>query len=577
MFIKRRSFLVNAGIAAALTSSTARLARAQQSALPVISVADFGALPNGSDAGPGVKAAIARLPKRGGAVLHFPKGTYQFAQTSGAALLLAGFEGVTVDGSGSEFVFQGLTVPFLVRDSRTTTLRGFSIDWGRPPYSQGEIIGVDPGRRTIDVAVDSRFPVDGSEKIAAISVFEPNTGLAKRGGADIFDPTAVSSVELVRSQTLRLNLARQLPLSAGDVLVLRHTGYVAHALNFDNCVGLRIADLQIFAAPGMGAVGHYCKDVSFQHVNVLPRPGSGRMISTSADGIHFGACAGILTVDSCLVSGTGDDCINVNTGYVRLAQRLDNRTVTVAQRGLFSPAFPPRSGNLYTISDGDTFEPITTAVIGGGEISGSLETLHFLSDLPPQVRPGAILADNTQHPKLTVSNCKFPGNRARGVLGHSDVTIENCDFANQTMAAMLFVHGGYWMEGPAIDRVRIHNNRISGAQRRGLPSSAAIDIDASVRLTNEGSDRNLGISSHDIEISGNTIHDPGGTAILANSAGNLSITNNKLENTGPDAIILGKVRNVTIAENSCNPQARISVIPESANQVKFSNNTGLSV
>ena len=68
---------------------------------------------------------------------------------------------------------------------------------------------------------------------------------------------------------------------------------------------------------------------------------------------------------------------------------------------------------------------------------------------------------------LTITKCQFPGHHGRGVLAHSDATIERCTFINQSDGAVLLAPDTYWQEGPTIERVVVRDNHIENSNLLG--------------------------------------------------------------------------------------------------------------
>ena len=75
--------------------------------------------------------------------------------------------------------------------------------------------------------------------------------------------------------------------------------------------GSEVSDVTVFTGPGMGLVGSISTNISLKHFNILLRPGSGRMMSTTADATHFSGCKGTIALEDCIFEGMGDEGINV--------------------------------------------------------------------------------------------------------------------------------------------------------------------------------------------------------------------------------------------------------------------------
>jgi hypothetical protein len=534
----------------------------------LVSVTDYGASPNSDDAGPGVKRGLAALPKMG-ATLFFPPGRYHFRQHGGFAITLQDFERLTLDATGATFLFEGNTSPILMARCTAPLLRGFTIDFQRPPFSQGNVLAVAPDGRSFDVRIDSDFPVDGTEPIQTLGTYDRSAVLNARNGLDVYGIGKSST--LIGPQTLRVCTTYALPrLKPGDVVVLRHNVYGNHSIVMNACRSPRISDVTIHAGGGMGIVGGQNDQILIERLRILPTPGSRRLMSICADGVHLGHSTGSVTINDCLMAAMGDDCININSSYLRVMERLDARTLTVSKYANrpFSPVEASVPFTRVGLASGHTLAPIGEATIISSEIARDRETLHFQSDLPRDFQPGDVLSNLSSHANLSVSRCRFPGNRARGILAHANATIENCSFANQTSDAILLAPDLYWLEGPEAAQVRIVDNTMIDVQRGG-GSRGAIRISVDVPAGN-----NADFVDHNIEIRGNHIIGPG-PALIADHVRQLSFTGNRIERTDGPAVKLGPVRGVTLARNVCTPAASVVIDPASRNNVKFEDNHGL--
>jgi hypothetical protein len=159
---------------------------AHAEAANIVSVADFGAVPGAADATAGVQAAVAHLPKQGGATLLFPPGVYNFAAGNDVALRIDAVEKLTADGRGATLNLQGKTFPAIFSNCDGLFVRGLMIDWPRPPFSQGEIVSISPGGWAVDVRIDDEFPVDGSERVEAITTHERGSVRMTMHGIDVY-------------------------------------------------------------------------------------------------------------------------------------------------------------------------------------------------------------------------------------------------------------------------------------------------------------------------------------------------------------------------------------------------------
>jgi hypothetical protein len=273
------------------------------------------------------------------------------------------------------------------------------------------------------------------------------------------------------------------------------------------------------------------------------------------------------------MTGMGDDCVNVHGAFQKIQRIVDSRTITVRTIRRGSPISPGKSsprGDHIDLTSSIDLSPRGDVTVVAAEQSGQDLTLHLDRDLPRDFQVGDFIYDAETKSHATVSNCRFLGNRARGVLAHSDALIERCSFSGQFEEAVLLCVEPHFLEGPTSDRVTIRDNEIAGVLRTG--SSAAIRVDATVKAPN-GKEQSVGKSvNRDILISGNNFHNIDGAAVGAHSTKGLTIANNRIGHTTGPAIVLRDVERVRIEKNTCSPPSIIEVEgPDRANVDMFGN------
>ena len=73
----------------------------------------------------------------------------------------------------------------------------------------------------------------------------------------------------------------------------------------------------------MGLVGLASENLTINRFNVRLKPDTDRLMTSTADGMHFGACRGTLKVTNCLIENTHDDAINVKAGHYFGVSEID--------------------------------------------------------------------------------------------------------------------------------------------------------------------------------------------------------------------------------------------------------------
>jgi hypothetical protein len=541
-----------------------------------LSVADFGARPDVDDAGPGVRAAITRLDKRAGSTLHFPPGTYRFAARDGVAMLFDDMDHVTVEGDGATLLFNGTVAPLLMRRCRAPLLKGLTFDWERPPFSQGEVTNIGPGGYAVTLRIDAEFPVDGTEQILQLGTYDRRTRAMTRHGIDVGG--AVAHVSLIGSQLLRLTFKRAMPFKVGDTVVARH-GNGPHVVELQSCDDFSINDLAIYAGPAMAIAIEGCDGGSVHAVRVEQKPGSGRLMSTDADGLHCTSCSGDLRITDCTFSGMGDDGINVTGVYLAVDPDKDQRRLMLTG-GHYAPApiyVAPRTGDRLLLVSGLTLRPMAEIEVQAVDRKdGGRWSIQVPADHPALEGEPVFAIDLRARTRLLVSHCSFPGNRARGILAHSDAIIEHCSFERQSESAVLLAPDMYWQEGPAVERTVVRGNRVhDGNLLERVP--AAIWIGAFGSPDGHLWRARLEVVNRNVAVEDNVFMQPNGPVIAVAATRDLRIEKNQIEQASSVAFSLDNVRNVRLHGNRCDPAATIRVDPSSRKELTLSQNIGLRV
>jgi hypothetical protein len=541
-----------------------------------VSVAAFGALPGVSDAGPGVRAAIESLGKRPGSTLHFPRGTYRFAAHDGVAMLFDDMDHVTIEGEAATLLFNGAAAPLLMRRCRAPSIKGLTFDWERPPFSQGEITDVGPGGYALTLRIDPDFPVNGTEKIRQLGTYDRRTRAMTWHGID--DGGSVAQVSLTGSQLLHITLKRPVPFKAGDTVVARHGGG-PHVVELRSCQDFSIRDLAIYAGPSMAIALGGCEGGSVQGVRVEQKPGSGRLMSTNADGLHCTSCSGDLEITDCTFGGMGDDGINVTGMYLAVETGRDQRMLTLSS-GHPAPAplyAAPLIGDHLLLVSGLTLKPLAEVQVQNMDRGDDGKwSIQLPGDHPALTGEPVFAIDLKAKTQLLVSRCNFPGNRARGVLAHSDAIIEHCTFEHQSDSAILLAPDMYWHEGPAIERTVVRGNHMDTGNFLGR-ARATVWIGAFVSLNGHQGMATPEVVNRNVAVESNIFVQPSGPAVAAAATSDLRIEDNQIEQASPVVFTLDNVRNVKLRGNRCDPAAAIRVDPLSRNELTMSQNTGMSV
>lgn len=461
------------------TCCAALLALAAVPALAV-DVTQFGAKPNDEgDATAAFVSAAREVQKTGASRLLIPPGRYRLSaggnpENAHTLFAFRTLSGLTIEGEGAELLVSGLTGLFSFDGCQDVAVHGLTIDWPRPPFSVGLVTASAP--RSFDVAVEPEYPVVGGEPVGAFMDYDPATRLPMPAGLDVYN--SVERTELLGPQQLRVHLTREIPVTVGRLMVLRHQVYSFNAFVFSRCRNVQVSDTTVYSTPGMGLVAVVSENVTLRHFDVLNRPGSRRPLSATADACHFGGCKGTVLLEDCTFEGMGDDGANIKSGlYLSVRQRLDERTV-LGQHNLKMVDLPD-AGDTLEMSHVDTLVPFASNRVRTATLEPGAENLHrvvFEEPLPAELREGDVLGNATRTPALRMRRCTVRNNRARGVLCQTrDAVIEDCTFSGCTSAGVLVLtEVVHFFESIGTRNVVIRRNRFENCNYGAAAAEASL-------------------------------------------------------------------------------------------------------
>ena len=539
-----------------------------------IDVTAFGAKPD--DAADDTLAVLAAFEKCRTDKAHavvFPKGRYEFHEGANPAsprmsVPLNDLHDVEIDGQGSEFIFHGITSCFGFSNCSNISVKNMLVDWDRPPFSVGVVTVSDAD--SFEVEVFPEFPVQGGEPVQAYMDYEADTQMPCRQSLDVYCLENPVKTELIRPQVLRIRAPHKTaPVVPGRWIVLRHQVYAYNGFAAHNCKDMKFRDITLYTCPGMGFIGITLENIALERCQVRPKPGTRRVISATADGSHFGGCTGDLVIRDCLFDGQGDDAINMKSGlFLNIEEIVDERTV-LARHNLGMVCLP-LPGDEMELMPQETLLAYGSVRVKAASLEpdapGGKKGLHRVAlenALPPQAKPGHMLANATRLPRALISNCTFQRNRARGMLIQiRDAVVENCTFKDVTSAGVLIItETVHFYESIPARNVTIRNNTFEHCNYGAGIARGVVSIEG---ITPGWKDAPLPGVFHDIIIEGNKIQGADNSGIFVTGSDTVTVRDNTIRGVCAKpthaacaaAIHIESSRNVTLEGNAAELSAQ---------------------
>ena len=569
--MQRREFLghmVRTAVAGGTAIATGRrawpLAVAPAGSARRASVVDFGADPTGqNDATAAVQKAIASLARRN-ARLVFPAGKYTFAASNSILMGFRGYEGLEIFGNGAELSFAGATRPLQLTQCKDLEIHDIIMDWTRPPFSQGVIRAA--GDHSVTVAIDSAYPVDGSEPIQALLGFDSKAKTPVATGVNVY---RVGAAQLRGRQTLEIPLAGQRSFKVGDRVVLLHPHSDAAALRLEGCEQILLETVAFHAAPGAGVVFSGCRDITLDTLRVIPHPGSGRVISSCGGGVEILDSTGTISAQHALIDGTAGAGMRVQQSYWRLSQVKEPQVALFASTdGKPVPEWLlPEQGTFMQLSAAGSLKLLGEIAVTKAEaVPGGMQ-LTFDETLSPAVGKGALFClSATNQAQLKMDDCRFVGGPYAGLVAQSRIRVGNSSFRGYAGPAILLAPDLEHMRGPEVENIHITDSMFAQCNLAPGEKRGAITIDTQPQRSQAAAP--AGRINEGITVERNTFHDLGGPGIYCAGATWLDVESNRFQNCDmlraigaePRAIVLRNLDQSTITTNEATGAAKIVMI-----------------
>lgn len=497
-----------------------------------ISIEKFGAAGNdGQDATTAVRKALAYIKHHPVSRLIFPKGRYDFYPGLASekyvyttnnddglkriVFLLEGVAGLEIDGKGSDFFFHGFICPFVIDGSKNISLRNFSVDWERTFHSEGKILSVD--KEGMDLQFSEQYPykIDNG-----MLIFVDKKGVEYPYGNLLeFDPAKQETAFMARDQYFGRNLpAREIAPGHIRLLVPKLEGIIGNIIVFNalhrpcsaiavsDSRGLRFDSLNIYHCGGMGIVAQRSRDIDIDHLTITARPGSGRVLSLTADATHFSNCAGRLRILHSLMENQMDDATNIHGIYVQVARQLSATSILVQLKHEQQVGFDfIKPGIQLELVRSTTLEAYDTLVVKSAErINKEYTSVEFIRPLPAKLMVGKdVMAAIDDHPDVIIRHCTIQKNRARGLLiGSRGKVIIDSNYFHTPGAAILFEGDGrYWFEQTGVRDVTVKDNVFDNCNY-GVWGNAVIQVGSGIEKAYQADSR----YNRNIRILHNTFH-----------------------------------------------------------------------
>ena len=493
------------------------------------------------------KKALIRLPENGEIIIDVT-GTIVPPHTS--AYVLSGYDGLYIDGNGCtvkityrDFDYAGFITFIDCKDVHINDLR---LDYQIPTTAFGLITEIDAQNRVATVKADASCNETLKRAKAANAPlwsyveFDGITGSPKENGNFCTrNENQITGWELLGNDsdgyTVKVKFGAVYNVSAEAVYHNANLAFTMYAYNgytFTRCEKVYLENDVLNTCPGMGIVAGNTTDIYVNRFDIVLPENSGRLMTTTADGMHFGECFGDLKVTNCVIENTHDDALNVKSGYYYLLSNVNTRNKEIIITQITSAVTVPEIDNVIEIYDKISFERKAALTVAGVETISNgykLTVKEVLQPLGASSWANNCVATNVSKiADFTFKNNLVRNKRNRGIL----VQVRGGEILNNTFSHVghgaISVHSSLdqFNEATMPKDMVIKNNKLINNNYIGGGSSGDIRVFAQATaaapvgtITGVGMENNF--------ISGN-----GGAGIFLLACGECGIKNNLFHNNG---------------------------------------------
>jgi hypothetical protein len=495
------------------------------------------------------------------------------------AFPLENLSGFAVEAESAEFIFHGGIVPFHLEGCADVSFSGFRIDWAVPFHCEGLVLKSD--ERGVEIEIPPAFPFavkDGrllfgpdpdSVHIRNILEFDARR---RETAFRVFDNFGIGHrchATSTGDRRVRLDaIFREPRPQPGNILAILSDRRDFPAMAAQACQRIKLHDVAIHHAGGMGFIAQRCEDIRLERLRVTPPADGTRLVSTTADATHFVNCRGQIDLEDCLFENQMDDPTNIHGIYTQITRVLgpaefEVRLAHKQQRGVEFAA----PGESLEIVDHTTLATLHTSRAAAVRRLNN-EFLHIRLEEPPAAppQPGDAIGNITWTADATIRHCICRGNRARGFLLSTAgrIIIEENTLHSAGAAILIEGDANFWFESGAVRDILIRRNTFEDCLH-GIWGKAVIQVSPK-----QHDDSGAAPSYHrNIRIEDNLFRAFDNRIVWARGVDGLMIRGNRIldsanypsQNEGAPLFDTAGCRDVTIENNTTPPPAHVSSQP----------------
>ena len=491
------------------------------------------------------KKALIEFPANGKLTINsslsdLTNNTYNLEGYNG--LYIAG-NNCTVELTYDDFSFKGF---MLLNNCKDVHFNDFTIDYAIPTAVNGEITAIDKSDYTITVAIDSRFN-ETMERVAVNGgILQSYVEFSRATKVPLENGNfCTASENFITGYTLSGNSAEGYfvkvkfgsayygsfsDVALGGYANLAFSMYGYNAFYYNGCENVYMENVGVATCPGMGVVGVRSENIYINRLKIAVPENSGRLMTTTADGLHFGECFGEVKITNSLIEYCHDDALNIKSGYWYnlTSVNIGEKEVVISRKT--SGIMQPKTGDIIEFYDAGTLEKKgdgAVVSVSGNESAYRIKLNKSLMQQNAGDWNNCVATNVSRTAKLKFSNNIVRNKRNRGLLVQvREAEISNNAFFNVGHGS-ISIHTSLdvFNEATIPDNVIVKNNKfINNNYLLSLAGDISVFAKAE-QLGPIGTIKNIVVENNFISRNGNA-------GISLYSCSDSSVKDNLIHNSG---------------------------------------------
>lgn len=496
-----------------------------------------------------IQAYIDNELAKGKKEVTIQAGRYRIKPRGNKHVLLKDLKDVTIIATDVELICTETVPAITIINCKNLKVIGVSVDYDPLPFTQGKIVAMSDDKISLTVDIIKGY----STKLRndKLEIYNAGTGeLVTRTYYSVTNKIDERNRRVVFTKKPQAGTAYSFE-EVGDIVVFDSYGtrHVPHAIIMEDCDGLVLENVQVYAGPTFAFFERRCSASVYIGCKVDRRPlksdivarGMKRMRSNNADGFHSKSAQIGPTYKNCIARYNGDDGFAISGNYHIITQTNGSQITVVGKAGLkpdiqqgdvvelvsYDGTRLP-DATVLSIKEGrglneeeKTFLGMQKLLRESGKTKDASFSYSIELDQAVDLPMGSLIASATRLGNgFQVIDCIAGPNRSRGIIVKaSKGIISNNRCINNWGMGIKCSPEYQWLEAGSGNDITIMKNSIENCHDVGI---AVYAIGGNGSTASSGAHNNIRISDNRVSGSINP-------AFVVTSTTGLLFTNNKVD------------------------------------------------